>query len=152
MTNTRITDPEILEKRYPVVLRQFEIREGSGGLGKWNGGNGIRRVYEFGKDMGMSVVSERRVVRPYGMKGGGDGANGVNFLAKKMENGQPRRWCRVGGRKDFKVHRGDWFVIDTPGGGAWGVEGQDDEAYEAESKGNDKRFLTRFQMEQERSN
>ncbi|KAF2805004.1 5-oxoprolinase [Mytilinidion resinicola] len=90
MTNTRITDPEILEKRYPVVLRQFEIRDGSGGRGKWNGGNGIRRVYEFGKDMGMSVVSERRVVRPYGMKGGGEGANGVNFLAKKKEGGERR--------------------------------------------------------------
>ncbi|KAF7556528.1 hypothetical protein G7Z17_g1318 [Cylindrodendrum hubeiense] len=82
MTNTRITDPEILEKRYPVVLREFSIRDGSGGKGRWNGGHGIRRAYEFGRDMGCSIVSERRVTRPYGMKGGEDGKSGVNYVAK----------------------------------------------------------------------
>ncbi|KAF2710176.1 Hydantoinase B/oxoprolinase [Pleomassaria siparia CBS 279.74] len=79
MTNTRITDPEMLEKRYPVLLREFSIQEGSGGRGKWNGGNGIRRVYEFGREVRASIVSERRVTRPYGMKGGQPGRSGVNY-------------------------------------------------------------------------
>ncbi|CAM1507962.1 Fc.00g048100.m01.CDS01 [Cosmosporella sp. VM-42] len=118
MTNTRITDPEILEKRYPVILREFRIRPGSGGRGRWNGGNGIRRVYDFGRDMSCSIVSERRVTRPYGMKGGEDGKSGVNYLVKAGADG---RWCRLGGRKDFKVAKGDWLVVDTPGGGGWGV-------------------------------
>ncbi|ORY01820.1 5-oxoprolinase [Clohesyomyces aquaticus] len=113
MTNTRITDPEILEKRYPVLLREFSIREGSGGKGKWNGGNGIRRTYQFLRDVGCSVVSERRVVRPYGMRSGGDGKCGVNYIVKA----EGERWCRLGGRKDFKASKGDCFVIDTPGGG-----------------------------------
>ncbi|KAH7178931.1 hypothetical protein DER46DRAFT_494958, partial [Fusarium sp. MPI-SDFR-AT-0072] len=72
---------------------------------------------EFGRDMDCSVISERRVTRPYKIKGGEDGKSGVNYIVKAGEVG---RWCRVGGRKDVKVEAGDWFVIDTPGGGAWG--------------------------------
>ncbi|KAH7013041.1 putative 5-oxoprolinase [Ilyonectria destructans] len=149
MTNTRITDPEILEKRYPVVLREFSIQDGSGGRGRWNGGNGIRRAYEFGQDMGCSIVSERRVTRPYGMKGGEDGKPGVNYVAKGGKNG---RWCRVGGRKDFKVAKGDWFVIDTPGGGGWGspTDGGSG-AEEVKRNGVDRTFATQFQLAQETS-
>ncbi|KAM5342280.1 hypothetical protein ACJ41O_013246 [Fusarium nematophilum] len=148
MTNTRITDPEILEKRYPIVLREFSIRGGSGGRGKWNGGNGIRRVYEFGRDMGCSIVSERRVTRPYGMLGGEDGKSGVNYVVKGGRNG---RWCRVGGRKDFKVNKGDWFVLDTPGGGGWGIaEGEN--GYARAAGPIDRRFVTQFQLAQEASN
>ncbi|KAK7428185.1 hypothetical protein QQZ08_005251 [Neonectria magnoliae] len=149
MTNTRITDPEILEKRYPVVLREFSIRDGSGGRGKWSGGHGIRRVYEFGRDMGCSVVSERRVTRPYGMKGGEDGKSGVNYIVKGGRNG---RWCRVGGRKDFKVAEGDWFVIDTPGGGGWGSAVDEDTEKGEEGRNSvDRTFATRFQLAQETS-
>ncbi|KAM0816979.1 putative 5-oxoprolinase [Seiridium cardinale] len=150
MTNTRITDPEILEKRYPVVLREFGIREGTGGHGKWNGGNGIRRIYEFRRDVGASVVSERRVTRPYGMFGGEDGKSGVNYLVKKGEGG---RWCRLGGRKDFKVEKGDWCVIDTPGGGAWGsAEGAEAELASTKANGVERRFVSQFQLAQEASN
>jgi 5-oxoprolinase (ATP-hydrolysing) len=151
MTNTRITDPEMLEKRYPVLLREFSIQEGSGGKGKWNGGNGIRRVYEFERDVRASIVSERRVTRPYGMKGGEAGRSGVNYIVK----GKGGRWCRLGGRKDFKASKGDSFVIDTPGGGGWGVQGEADEAEadrQAEKKAVERRFVSQFQLAQEASN
>lgn len=71
MTNTRITDPEVLELRYPVILRQFNIRHQSGGLGKFNGGDGIVREIEFLKDdIVIGILSERRSIAPYGMAGG----------------------------------------------------------------------------------
>lgn len=150
MTNTKICDPEIAEKRYPILLREFSIRDGSGGKGQWNGGNGIRRVYEFGRDMGCSIVSERRVTRPYGMKGGEDGKCGVNYIVKGGNGG---RWCRVGGRKDFKVSKGDWFVIDTPGGGGWGLPGEAEADRVAEVKnGAERRYVSQFQLAQETSN
>lgn len=153
MTNTKICDPEIIEKRYPIILREFSIRDGSGGQGRWNGGNGVRRVYEFRRDMGCSVVSERRVTRPYGMKGGEDGQRGVNYVVKGGNGG---RWCRLGGRKDAQVSRGDWLVIDTPGGGAWGsrlgnVE-EVDSTNTAKTNGVQRRFVTQFQLAQESSN
>ncbi|KAF2123024.1 Hydantoinase B/oxoprolinase-domain-containing protein [Lophiotrema nucula] len=131
MTNTRITDPEMLEKRYPVVLREFSIQDGSGGKGRWNGGNGIRRIYEFERDVNASIVSERRVTRPYGMKGGADGRSGVNYIVKRGDGG---RWCRLGGRKDFRAQKGDWFVVDTPGGGGWGVKSEDEVEVEVDGK------------------
>lgn len=150
MTNTKICDPEIVEKRYPILLREFSIRDNSGGKGQWNGGNGIRRVYEFGRDMGCSIVSERRVTRPYGMKGGEDGKSGINYIVKGGEGG---RWCRVGGRKDFKVSGGDWFVIDTPGGGGWGEVGDRcDDGGGVKKNGTERRFVSQFQLAQEASN
>lgn len=150
MTNTRVCDPELLEKRYPVLLREFSIRDDSGGAGKWKGGNGIRRIYEFYRDMHASIVSERRVTRPYGMFGGEDGKSGVNYIVKKAGD----RWCRLGGRKDFKVQKGDCVVIDTPGGGGWG------EKNDAETNGNtveeglqvERRYVSQFQLAQEASN
>ncbi|KAF4961851.1 hypothetical protein FSARC_10037 [Fusarium sarcochroum] len=145
MTNTKICDPEIIEKRYPIILREFSIRDGSGGRGQWNGGNGIRRIYEFGRDMGCSIVSERRVTRPYGMKGGEKGKSGVNYIVK---GGQARRWCRVGGRKDFQVEKGDWFVIDTPGGGAWGEAHNANGDVEVKNA-TERRFVSQFQLAQE---
>ncbi|KAF5679209.1 hypothetical protein FHETE_950 [Fusarium heterosporum] len=148
MTNTKICDPEIMEKRYPIVLREFSIRDDSGGKGQWNGGNGIRRVYEFGRDMGCSVVSERRVTRPYGMKGGEDGKSGVNYIVK---GGRGGRWCRVGGRKDFKIERGDWFVIDTPGGGGWG-DSQEANDSMVGKEAVERRFVSQYQLAQETSN
>ena len=149
MTNTRITDPEILEKRYPVILREFNIRDGSGGKGQYNGGNGIRRVYEFEKDMGCSIVSERRVTRPYGMHGGEDGKSGVNYVVKGGVGG---RWSRLGGRKDFKVQKGDWVVIDTPGGGGYGAATDEVIGDVASKKTLERRFVSQFQLAQEASN
>jgi 5-oxoprolinase (ATP-hydrolysing) len=81
MTNTRITDPEILEMRYPVVLREFNYREFSGGDGKYCGGNGVIREVEFLKDdITVGLLSERRATNPYGLKGGFDGLRGKNLL------------------------------------------------------------------------
>ena len=150
MTNTRITDPELLEKRYPVLLREFNIRHGSGGQGQWKGGDGIRRVYEFHRDMNASVVSERRVTRPYGMFGGEDGSSGVNYIVKKEGN----RWCRLGGRKDFSVQKGDCCVIDTPGGGGWGAsDGKEVNGHhDTVTMPVERRFVSQFQLAQEASN
>lgn len=82
MTNTRITDPEILEQRYPVILNHFSIEEGTGGRGQYNGGDGVRRELFFRKDMILSILTERRVFRPYGLNGGLDGARGVNLIKR----------------------------------------------------------------------
>ena len=90
MTNTRITDPEILERRYPVLLREFSIRQGSGGSGKFRGGNGLRRVIEPLTDLSMNILSERRSHAPYGMAGGGEGEERVCG-----EGGEEFSVCRV---------------------------------------------------------
>ena len=148
MTNTKICDPEIIEKRYPVILREFSIRGGSGGKGRWNGGDGVRRSYEFRREMECSIVSERRVTRPYGMKGGEDGQSGANFVVKGGKGG---RWCRLGGRKDWKVRPGDWFVIDTPGGGGWEACVEMNGHAEPFDTAPEKRFVSQFQLAQETS-
>uniref|UniRef100_A0A7S3G9C2 5-oxoprolinase n=1 Tax=Palpitomonas bilix TaxID=652834 RepID=A0A7S3G9C2_9EUKA len=80
MTNTRITDPEILEKRYPTLLREFSLRKGSGGIGRHKGGDGVRRVIEFLRPMHVGILSQRRAFQPYGMYGGGAGERGRNLL------------------------------------------------------------------------
>ncbi len=77
MTNTRITDPEVIEIRYPVVVRNFSIREESGGKGLFYGGNGLIREIEFLKEgIDLSILSDRRVTQPYGLHGGLNGASG----------------------------------------------------------------------------
>ena len=110
MTNSKCTDPEILETRFPVRIRRFELRRGSGGKGARAGGEGLTREIEFLAAMRVSVLSERRVVPPYGMRGGGPGARGMNLL-----NGKP-----LAHRVTVEVSRGDVLRIETPGGGAWG--------------------------------
>jgi 5-oxoprolinase (ATP-hydrolysing) len=82
MTNTCITDPEILESRYPVLLREFSIRHGSGGQGLFRGGDGLIREIEFLKPLNVAILSERRVYPPYGMEGGEPGALGKNSFLK----------------------------------------------------------------------
>ncbi|KPI35974.1 uncharacterized protein AB675_10518 [Cyphellophora attinorum] len=126
MTNTCITDPEILEKRYPCVLRQFSLREGSGGAGARPGGDGVVREIEFLEPVQCSILSERRVHKPHGMWGGGMGKEGLNlWLTKDEETGQERR-VNLGGKNTVKMNRGDRIVVMTPGGGAWGEEQQRD--------------------------
>jgi 5-oxoprolinase (ATP-hydrolysing) len=120
MTNTCITDPEILEKRYPCVLRQFTLRDGSGGVGAKMGGDGVVREIEFLEEVQCSILSERRVHRPYGMEGGGKGMVGLNlWVTRDEETGEERR-VNLGGKNTVKVKRGDRIVVMTPGGGAWG--------------------------------
>lgn len=152
MTNTRITDPEVLEKRYPCILNRFCLRPGSEGIGKFNGGTGIIREYEFRRALSASIVSERRVYQPFGMAGGGPGMSGKNTLVEKMHGGG-QRLVNVGGRKDFRVGAGDKVIIETPGGGGWGKPGDEKVVVvktepEAEVRG----YVNLFQMRQEQSN
>uniref|UniRef100_K3WI67 5-oxoprolinase n=1 Tax=Globisporangium ultimum (strain ATCC 200006 / CBS 805.95 / DAOM BR144) TaxID=431595 RepID=K3WI67_GLOUD len=116
MTNTRITDPEILEKRYPVLLRAFHLREGSGGEGKFRGGDGVVRELEFLQDMTVSILSERRAFRPYGLAGGGDGERGMNLLTRK-----DGRVLNLGGKNTVDVRPHEVLTIYTPGGGGYGA-------------------------------
>lgn len=119
MTNTRITDPEVFEKRYPCVLRRFELRPGSGGKGKWDGGEGTVREIEFRVPVQCSILSERRSRQPFGMEGGGDGAMGVNLIVRKDGSGGEST-VSMGGKSTAKLEAGERVVIMTPGGGAWG--------------------------------
>jgi len=114
MTNTRITDVEILEKRYPLIVKQFSIREGSGGRGKYNGGNGVNREFEFLEPLHVSILSERRVFSPFGLMGGESGQRGKNLFITK--NGLVHN---LGGKNSFNVSIGDRVLISSPGGGGY---------------------------------
>ncbi|OAL46694.1 hypothetical protein IQ07DRAFT_590232 [Pyrenochaeta sp. DS3sAY3a] len=119
MTNTRITDPEVFEKRYPCILRTFTLREGSGGKGRNAGGDGTIRDIEFRVPVQCSILSERRSRQPYGMEGGGAGASGVNLIVRKDEEGRDSV-VNMGAKATTRLGRGDRVVIQSPGGGAWG--------------------------------
>ena len=122
MTNTRITDPEILERRYPVLLREFSLRRGSGGRGRWPGGEGLIREVEFLAPLNVAILSERRVFAPYGMAGGGPGARGRNTFIRA-----DGRIVNLGGKNEVKARPGDIIRIESPGGGGWGVPENNDE-------------------------
>nr|XP_057916017.1 5-oxoprolinase [Doryrhamphus excisus] len=117
MTNTRITDPEILEKRYPVILEQFSLRPASGGAGKYRGGDGVIRKLLFRDEVVLSVLSERRTTRPYGLNGGEDGAAGLNQLHRA-----DGRILNLGAKTSVSLQAGDMFCLYTPGGGGYGNE------------------------------
>jgi 5-oxoprolinase (ATP-hydrolysing) len=114
MTNTRITDPEILEHRYPVRLARFEIRNGSGGAGRWGGGNGVIREYEFLESLEVNLLSQHRVQEPYGMAGGSPAKAGRQFLIRR--DGQV---ILLGGKINLNVQPGDRIILETPGGGGY---------------------------------
>lgn len=115
MTNTRITDPEILERRYPVLLREFSLRQHSGGKGLFKGGNGLVREIEFLEPLNVAILSERRVFPPYGLEGGQPGCRGQNIFIRK--NG---RRLNLGGKNEIRAQAGDSIRILTPGGGGFG--------------------------------
>lgn len=115
MTNTRMTDPEIFEQRYPVLLHKFELREDSGGAGVHRGGDGLVREIEFRRPVVVSILSERRVHAPRGLNGGKDGARGANYLVTK-----DKRKVYLGGKNTIEVKAGEILQILTPGGGGWG--------------------------------
>ncbi|KAI1411984.1 Hydantoinase B/oxoprolinase-domain-containing protein [Hypoxylon sp. FL1857] len=120
MTNTRTTDTEIIEKRYPVLVREFSIRKGSGGRGQFNGGCGIVRDWECRYPLTFGLITERRVHQPYAMMGGEPGECGTNYWVQKQEDGS-ERWVNIGSRGQVDMKEGDRCVIHTPGGGGWGV-------------------------------
>jgi len=110
MTNSKCTDPEVIETRFPIRIRRFALRRGSGGKGANGGGDGLVRELEFLEPMRVSVVSERRRLSPYGMRGGEPGAPGVNLLNGKQ----------LAHRVTVNVSSGDVLRVETPGGGGWG--------------------------------
>jgi 5-oxoprolinase (ATP-hydrolysing) len=125
-TNTRITDPEILERRYPVLLREFSLRKGSGGPGRNRGGDGVIRELEPLRPLVMSILSERRTLHPYGMAGGEDAACGRNLLIRKTGI-----VVNMGGRCSGSLKIGERLRIETPGGGGYGSVVADDNAGES---------------------
>ena len=117
MTNSRMTDPEVLEWRYPVRLESFAIRRGSGGSGRWAGGDGVVRRLRFLEPMTAAILSGHRSVAPAGMAGGGDGLTGHNSVIRA---GQDAAAQALGACAEVAMQCGDVFVIETPGGGGFG--------------------------------
>jgi 5-oxoprolinase (ATP-hydrolysing) len=115
MTNSRLTDPEILETRYPVLIERFAIRRGSGGDGRHKGGDGVERHIRFREPMRANILSNRREIAPRGVEGGGDAKPGVNQVVRK--DGTVETLSATASRE---MRAGDLFVIETPGGGGYG--------------------------------
>jgi 5-oxoprolinase (ATP-hydrolysing) len=115
MTNSRLTDPEVLERRFPVLLREFSLRAGSGGAGQFRGGDGLVRVVEFREQMTAAILSNHRRVAPFGLSGGADGAVGVNRLTRRDGRSET-----VEATAEIAVDAGDQLRIETPGGGGYG--------------------------------
>ncbi|TMJ16154.1 MAG: 5-oxoprolinase [Alphaproteobacteria bacterium] len=117
MTNSRLTDPEVLETRYPVLIERFAIRRGSGGAGRHRGGDGVERHIRFRERMRAGILSNRREVPPRGIEGGSDAAPGVNQLVRA--NGSIETLTATA---SADMAPGDMFIIETPGGGGFGAE------------------------------
>ncbi|WP_125776278.1 hydantoinase B/oxoprolinase family protein [Antribacter gilvus] len=115
MTNSRLTDPEVLEARFPVLVRDFSIRAGSGGAGRWRGGDGVVRALEFREPMSVSLLSGHRVVPPYGVQGGMPGALGRNVVHRADGTVEVLAGCARA-----ELNPGDVLTIETPGGGGFG--------------------------------
>ncbi|HSC16098.1 MAG TPA: hydantoinase B/oxoprolinase family protein [Gammaproteobacteria bacterium] len=116
MTNSRLTDPEVLEQRYPVRIVKFAIRRGSGGAGRWRGGDGVVREVEFLAPMHAAILSNRRRVAPHGLAGGSPGTCGRNYVLRK-----DGRIEELPATAAVELATGDRFVIETPGGGGYGA-------------------------------
>ncbi|ORY57298.1 5-oxoprolinase [Pseudomassariella vexata] len=146
MTNTRITDSEVFERRYPVLLREFSLRGGSGGSGQHRGGDGVVRDIEFRIPLQVSILSERRVYKPYGMAGGEDAQCGLNVWVRRVDKSDPEndlaqqnghvsgdgeaveyeeRYINMGAKNSAPFKAGDRIIINTPGGGGWGKVGEE---------------------------
>jgi 5-oxoprolinase (ATP-hydrolysing) len=152
MTNTRITDAEVFERRYPVLLREFSLREGSHGKGQHKGGDGVVRDIEFRRAVQVSILSERRVYRPYGLEGGEDAQCGRNLWVRKVKkvegsedvgpnkkgksNGEEEehewRYVSLGAKNTAAMQAGERIIVETPGGGGWGPVGKEHERAEKE--------------------
>ena len=116
MTNSRLTDPEILEQRFPVLVDSFAIRRGSGGAGAHQGGDGVARRITFRAPMTCSILSTRRQTAPFGLAGGGAAAMGSNTVLRADGTREP-----LGGADQTEMAAGDAILIETPGGGGYGA-------------------------------
>lgn len=119
MTNTRMTDPEVLEKRFPVRVDEFSIRRGSGGAGKYKGGDGIIRKIQFLDAVTVTTLSSHRETRPFGKDGGADGAAGENAVMRVNGDREVLK-----GNDECQLQPGDVFEMATPGGGGWATNQQ----------------------------
>jgi len=115
MTNSLLTDPEILESRFPVLIEEFSIRHQSGGIGKKSGGNGVIRKIRFLENMTAGILSNRRYISPFGLAGGASGKTGKNHLQK-----QDKTLEKLASRAQVEIQSGEVLVIKTPGGGGYG--------------------------------
>lgn len=157
MTNTRITDSEVFERRYPVILREFSLRAGSRGDGQHPGGDGVVRDIEFRIPVQASILSERRVYHPYGLEGGEDAQCGQNIWVRRVpkakgsdadkssnpnsgtatpsnpasqvegDAGEEVRYINMGGKNTASMKAGERIIVMTPGGGGWGPKGKESE-------------------------
>ncbi len=122
MTNSLNTPIEALESAYPVRVRRYSLRRGSGGAGKFRGGDGVIREIEFLADIRGSILSDRRRFPPYGLAGGKPGRAGKNLLILPSAPGRPRRTVTLPSKVAFAAARGSILRVETPGGGGWGVK------------------------------
>lgn len=116
MTNSRITDAEVLESRYPVLVREFAIRAESGGAGQYPGGDGVVRRLEFREAMSAAILSNHRVIAPFGLDGGENGQTGTNLVRRRDGTTE-----RLGSIAETEMQAGDVLIIKTPGGGGFGA-------------------------------
>ena len=115
MTNSRLTDPEVLEHRFPVILEDFSIRQNSGGKGRYSGGNGVTRKLRFLQPMTATLLTGHRKIPPYGMAGGEPGKVGINQVIRANSNTE-----ELGTSAEVSLNKNDIILIKTPGGGGFG--------------------------------
>ena len=115
MTNSRLTDPEVLESRFPVILESFSIRQDSGGKGKYCGGNGVVRKVRFLESMTAGILASHRIIPPFGLNGGAAGKVGKTYVER-----QDKTIEQLDSTATVEMQSGDTFVVETPGGGGWG--------------------------------
>lgn len=115
MTNSRLTDPEVLEWRFPVLVEGFRIRRGSGGMGRWRGGDGVVRRLRFLEPMTAAILSNHRRVAPFGLKGAPDAKTGRTWVQRGDGTTQ-----ELGPQDSTRMNPSDVLVVETPGGGGYG--------------------------------
>jgi 5-oxoprolinase (ATP-hydrolysing) len=120
MTNSRLTDPEVLEWRFPVRVEAFRIRRNSGGRGRHRGGDGVERRIRFLQSMAAVLLANHRSVAPFGLSGGAPGAPGKNWIERADGSIET-----FGATHEAQMKPGDVFVIQTPGGGGFGRQEAD---------------------------